>query len=45
MRESLRKTEAKYFPDLDLDSDLDQSKEQSKDLDSDSYLDSSDKFV
>ena len=45
VRESLRKTEAKYCPDLDLNSDLDQSKDQPKDLDSDLDLDSSDDFV
>ena len=33
MRESLRKTEAKYFPDIDQSKDFDQSKDldQSKD--------------
>ena len=45
MLESLRKAEAKYFPDLDQSKDLDQSNdlEQSKDSDLDS--DSSDDFV
>ena len=45
MRESLRKAEAKYFPDLDQSKDLDQSNDldQSKDSDLDSY--SSDDFV
>ena len=43
--ESLQVTEAKYFPDLDIDSDLDQSKDQSKELDSDSDLNSSDDIV
>ena len=51
MRESLRKAEAKYFPDLDQSKDLDQSQDldQSNDLDQskDSDLDSnsSDDFV
>ena len=41
----MQKTEAKFFPDLDLDLGLDQSKDQSKDLDSDSDLDSSDDIL
>ena len=51
MRESWRKTEAKYFPNLDQSKDLDQSKnlDQSKDResskDSDLDSDSSDDFV
>ena len=50
MRESLRKAEAKYFPDLDQSKDLDQSRDldQSNDLDqskdSHSDSDSSDDF-
>ena len=49
MRESLRKVEAKYYPDLDPRSGYDKDKDKDKDVDSDtdkdSDLDSFDDFV
>ena len=45
MRESLRKAEAKYFPDLDQSKDLDQSNDLDQSKDSDLDSDSSDDFV
>ena len=47
MLESLRKTEAKYYPDLDKDlcSDKDKDVDSDKDKDSDLDSDSSDDFV
>ena len=47
MRESLRKVEAKYYPDLDQTKDRESSKDldQSKDSDSDRESSSPDDFV
>ena len=45
MHESLRKAEAKYFPDLDQSKNLDQSKKSDQSKDSDLDTDSSDDFV
>ena len=45
MLESLRKSEAKYFPDLDQSKDLDQSNDLDQSKDSDLDSDSSDDFV
>ena len=45
MRESLRRAEAKYFPDLDQSKDLDQSNDLDQSKDSDLDSDSSDDFL